>query len=113
MELSCQPDAQAVLLPGEKDPSTHWMDGLHSRSGRCGVENIFLPLPGIKLRPSNPQSVAVLTELAAVDTDIKRDLFSSVPTHHLFLKAENKCNYCLFSFVFFKSQNVSYNTRRI
>jgi hypothetical protein len=34
-----------------------------SRSGRCGVEEDLLLLPGIEPRPSNPQPVPIPTEL--------------------------------------------------
>jgi hypothetical protein len=34
-----------------------------SRSGRCGFERNFLPLPGIDPRPSSMQPIAIPTEL--------------------------------------------------
>jgi hypothetical protein len=39
------------------------LDGSHSRSGHCGIENISLPLPGIKPLPSSLQRVAIPSEL--------------------------------------------------
>jgi hypothetical protein len=55
------------LNPRGKSPQYPFYRGLggpHSPSGRCGLEKKSLPLPGIEPRQTNPQLVAVPTELS-------------------------------------------------
>jgi hypothetical protein len=66
MQESGQRHALAALLHGKSPryPLDRRLAGPQSRSGRSGVENIFLPLPG---NESRVQPVAVLTELSCHD----------------------------------------------
>jgi hypothetical protein len=66
MEVGGQLHAPVTLSP-EKEPSV--LLGLeaawpHSWSGRCGVEQDILPVPGVESRPSSPYPIPIPTELS-------------------------------------------------
>jgi hypothetical protein len=59
------------ITPGEKAPTPYPMDvrlgvGPRRRSGRWGEEKNLFPLPGIEIRPTSLQSVAIPTEIFRV-----------------------------------------------
>jgi hypothetical protein len=56
MEVSGQPQAPTALPTGigPRYPLDTRLDGSQSRSGHCGEEKNFLPLPRNEPRPSNP-----------------------------------------------------------
>jgi hypothetical protein len=46
MEVSCQLQAPAALIPGEIAPDTHWIENwVGLRAGLDAVEKTMLPLP--------------------------------------------------------------------
>jgi hypothetical protein len=70
------------------------LDGPQNQSGHFGVENIFLPLTGIKLLPSSLQCVAISAELfplIAALTISKKIMGHAVRINEAFkIKAQNQ-----------------------
>jgi hypothetical protein len=66
MEVSGQLHTLATLPWGKslRHPLDRRLGGPHGQSGCCGVEKNLLPLLGIEPRPSNPQPIAIPTELS-------------------------------------------------